>query len=313
MEVRVTKCKNGHYYDANKHPECPHCGAPSILDGVQVTNGGQKKGLNLFKKKRQEEVRPLEERPKLQPEKPQNSKVQVEDIVVTDSAHVLLVEDVVTEGTFSDSEGYEAFQDEVTEAFFSQENESFLEVEEVCIDEPKMIQPVVGEQGVSLKAEVESVKADNDAKTIGFFAAYTASKEELEPISTLQSVAPVQTVTNEPVVGWLVCIKGAWIGREFKLVTGRNSIGRSETNVICLNNENSVSREKHAWIVYEPRKRQFFIQPGESSGLTYVNDDTVLEPKQLCSGDILEFGETKFIFIPLCGETFSWDEYFTTR
>ena len=312
MEVRVTKCKNGHYYDANKHTECPHCGAASVLDGIKKSDTTQKKGLGLFKKKNVEEATPLAESYRPQPPKAKEVKrpeLQVEDIVATDSSQVLMIEDVVTEGCFSDAAVCEPQDDEVTEAFFEPESIPFIEpvVDEEC--EPMECFEEPEEKVVSLKAEIESVKADNDAKTVGFFSMKSEPVTETKVEKTYET-APVKTTTHEPVVGWLVCLKGRWIGQEFKLVTGRNSIGRSESNSICLSNEGSVSREKHAWIVYEPRKRQFFIQPGESSGLTYVNDDTVLEPKQLSSRDILEFGDTKFIFIPLCGETFSWNEYF---
>jgi predicted nucleic acid-binding Zn-ribbon protein len=52
MEVRVTKCKNRHYYDANKHPVCPHCGSASILEGSETEQPEKKKGIQLFKKKK---------------------------------------------------------------------------------------------------------------------------------------------------------------------------------------------------------------------------------------------------------------------
>jgi hypothetical protein len=42
---------------------------------------------------------------------------------------------------------------------------------------------------------------------------------------------------------------------------------------------------------------------------TYLNDENIFDAKILCSGDTLEFGDTKFRFIPLCGEDFSWNDY----
>ena len=133
--------------------------------------------------------------------------------------------------------------------------------------------------------------------------------KETDEINKVQE--PLASIVQEPVAGWLVCIGGKQLGKDFKIVTGRNSVGRNSSNYIHLENEESVSREKHAWIFYEPRKRQFYVQPGESSGLTYVNDDTVLESRQLKHGDILEFGDTKFIFIPLCSDGFTWNDYIT--
>ena len=62
-------------------------------------------------------------------------------------------------------------------------------------------------------------------------------------------------------------------------------------------------------ITFEPKKRFFYLQPGDSSGLTYLNDDYIDESKKLKPKDIIELGDSKFLFVPLCDETFSWEEY----
>jgi len=80
-------------------------------------------------------------------------------------------------------------------------------------------------------------------------------------------------------------------------------------NKIILGKDGSVSREKHALIIYEPKKRNFYLQPGDSSGLTYINDDMITETRMLNKRDIIELGNGKYIFIPLCNETFSWEDY----
>ena len=113
----------------------------------------------------------------------------------------------------------------------------------------------------------------------------------------------------DPVTGWLVCIKGEYKGDCFNIITGRNSVGRSLTMNIALAKEKSVSREKHASIIFEPNKRVFYIQSGDSSGLTYVNDELVLTVKELKEKDVITLGESKFVFISLAGEKFSWDDY----
>ena len=302
MEVRVTKCQNGHYYDANKHPVCPHCGSSSILEGIVTEQPQKKKGMQLFKKKKVDIPvcdMPIQKATAMDSVKEiEHQELEVQDVVCTDSSQVVMVEDVVTEGMFLD-ENYQPMEDEVTEAFF---NDTVEELQ--CHEEPEQNQ--TQKESKSLAEEIESVKADNNAKTIGFFATNT---KEADDLSNAQKVN-TNNVT-EPVVGWLVCIGGKHLGKDFKIITGRNSVGRNSSNYIPLENEESVSREKHAWIIYEPRKRQFYVQPGESSGLTYVNDDTVLESRQLKHGDILEFGDTKFIFIPLCCDNFAWNDYIT--
>lgn len=64
-------------------------------------------------------------------------------------------------------------------------------------------------------------------------------------------------------------------------------------------------------IVYEPKKRVFYIKSGESSGLTYVNDEIVMETKQLEAWDKITLGDSDFLLIPLCCDRFSWEDYIT--
>lgn len=113
----------------------------------------------------------------------------------------------------------------------------------------------------------------------------------------------------EPAVGWLTCIKGECIGETFGIKAGKNCIGRSLSNEISLAKENGVSRDRHAQITFEPRKRQFFIQNGETDGLTYVNDELIVTFAELKNYDIITVGDVKLIFIALCGEKFTWDDY----
>ena len=127
--------------------------------------------------------------------------------------------------------------------------------------------------------------------------------------SVASTEKPVSKGSSEPIVGWLVCIKGIHLGDAFIIYSGKNSIGRSDDNRIVITGDNSISRSKHAFIVYEPKKRNFYLQPGDSSGLTYLNEEYITESKLLSSKDVIELGESKFIFIPLCGQDFSWEEY----
>ena len=117
-----------------------------------------------------------------------------------------------------------------------------------------------------------------------------------------------RVIGTEPVVGWLVCTEGEYFGESFKLKSGRNFIGRSSGMDVVLSADMSVSRSKHAIIVYEPRKRMFIAQPGESRELFYLNDDVVLSNIEMHAYDVLTIGTTKLMLIPCCGEKFSWDD-----
>lgn len=113
---------------------------------------------------------------------------------------------------------------------------------------------------------------------------------------------------TEPVVGWLVCISGENAGEDFALKSGRNFIGRSASMDIVLAGDKSVSREKHAILLYEPRKREFLAQPGDSRELFYVNDEVVLNTEKLNAYDKLLIGNTELLFVPFCGEKFAWED-----
>jgi len=111
----------------------------------------------------------------------------------------------------------------------------------------------------------------------------------------------------DPVVGWLLCIAGSDKGRDYRIKSGRNSIGRAENMDICIAGDSTISRERHAMIAYDPKKNVFMFQPGESRELCYVNEEGIYSATEIKTGDTIEMGETKLRFYPACGEDFKWD------
>ena len=109
-----------------------------------------------------------------------------------------------------------------------------------------------------------------------------------------------------PVVGWVVCTDGVNKGTDYRLHQGRNFIGRSPEMDVCILGDNTVSRSSHAIVVYDPRSNVYLAQPGSSKELFYVNDKLVLNPVELKTMDLLNIGDTKLMFVPLCGEQFHW-------
>ncbi|MBC2857059.1 FHA domain-containing protein [Cetobacterium sp. 2A] len=110
----------------------------------------------------------------------------------------------------------------------------------------------------------------------------------------------------EPVVGWVVCISGYDKGKDFKLKTEKNFIGRGPEMDICISGDNSITRKNHAVITYNPKQRVFMMLPGEGTGIVYVQNEAVYSPRQLNSFDVIEIGNSKFTFVALCGENFDW-------
>lgn len=112
----------------------------------------------------------------------------------------------------------------------------------------------------------------------------------------------------DPVVGWLVCHEGLNQGRDYRICSGRNVIGRDPSSQICLRGDESVSRENHAKIFYDPKDASFYVTEGEGRSGVYVNGKVVLQATLLNAYDVLEIGRTKLVFVPLCGPKFRWKE-----
>ena len=77
---------------------------------------------------------------------------------------------------------------------------------------------------------------------------------------------------------------------------------------VALTGDNSVSRERHAIVIYEPKARIFIAQPGDSRELFYLNDEVVLNNEKLKNYDVLTVGNLKLMLVACCGEHFSWDD-----
>jgi len=109
-----------------------------------------------------------------------------------------------------------------------------------------------------------------------------------------------------PVTGWLVCVDGPSKGRDYKIFMEKNFVGRSDGMDIQILGDSSIAKRNHTVLVYDPKKRKTLILPGDSQGLVYVNEETLYAPQELNEFDVIEFGKSRFVFVPLCGEKFEW-------
>ncbi len=149
--------------------------------------------------------------------------------------------------------------------------------------------------------------------------------ESMEPAKTGRTVAPEgyrrrqdeqnRTVAVfqrnyhfEPVVGWLTCIEGAEKGKAYHLWARINTIGRGEGMDVCIPSDPTISKDTHARLAYDPKHNNFQLIPGMSTNNIYLNDDPVYVPVKLSAYDRIELGNTKLLFVPLCGERFQWDK-----
>ncbi len=130
--------------------------------------------------------------------------------------------------------------------------------------------------------------------------------DDVKTVSVFQKDSDAEEPVS-PIVGWLVCTKGRFYGKDFPLRSGRNFIGRNADMDICLAGENTVSRDRHAIVIYEPRKNIFLAQPGESRELFYVNGNVVLSSTEIHKNDVLQIGDVSLMLIPCCDESFNWE------
>lgn len=129
----------------------------------------------------------------------------------------------------------------------------------------------------------------------------------ISPVPQAAQEAAAQPVPDFLPVGWLVGLSGSVRGKIFPCKPGRNRIGREPQMDIALPEESSVDLAGHAQVIYEPKKRQFFIQAGSGNGLSYLNHELVFTHGELHAYDRITLGEAEFLFLPLCGECFDWD------
>jgi hypothetical protein len=112
----------------------------------------------------------------------------------------------------------------------------------------------------------------------------------------------------DPVVGWLACVAGPSRGKSYTIRGGVNAIGRSERMDIVITGDLKISAENHAKISYSDKHNRFNLLPGEGRNIVYLNDEEVFTPMPLKAYDLIDFGETKLLFVPLCGEKFTWED-----
>ena len=267
--MKLTKCENKHFYDADIYDYCPHCekemGIVQVDASVpKMEKPGASVGVSAAPK--------IPTKPKrVDTLTPKHDPVSEPD------------NDIKTVG----------FMD-----VFESNNDILNSIEDVYDDESPLVinyhsvehVPITASPQVSLQSQVNAVSSHGtpeDVKTVAFYNFTDA----------------------EPVVGWLVCVKGEYIGQSFNLKAGQNFIGRALNMDVPLAKDTSVSRNKHAILTYDPQNRVFYIQPGESSGLTHINGSLLLSPQTIQAYEKIKVGNSELVFVPCCGEQFAWEDY----
>ena len=139
-----------------------------------------------------------------------------------------------------------------------------------------------------------------NARRYGKICPYCNMKVQEESAATkpLGFEPPVELLQEEirPVCGWLVCIDG------------KNFVGRGDEMDIQILGDNAINRKNHTIIVYDAKKMNTVILPGDAAGLAYLNEEAVYVPTELKPYDTISLGNSRFLFVPLCGTNFRWED-----
>lgn len=110
-----------------------------------------------------------------------------------------------------------------------------------------------------------------------------------------------------PVAGWLVIVDGPGRGNFRPVFYGQNSIGRNADLKIVLDyGDNGISREAHAFLIYDEVAHRFFIKDNGQSNIIRLNGAAVLTLTDLHDRDRLTIGQTTLLFVALCDANFDW-------
>lgn len=131
--------------------------------------------------------------------------------------------------------------------------------------------------------------------------------EPVGPIFNVSGPGAAQAAPITPVVGWIVCIEGPTKGRDYHIFARNNFIGRSKNMDISIPEDPTISGENSALIGYHDPSKSFFFGLVSGHNMVTINDEVVFRPERIKAYDILGIGNSKFVFVPLCGEQFDWN------
>lgn len=107
----------------------------------------------------------------------------------------------------------------------------------------------------------------------------------------------------DPVVGWLVATDGPVAGRDFRIFSGMNTIGRHPHQVIAID-DSSIRGARHAVLVFDCAFDRFYLTA--ENGSVSVNGSAITEAVELIPFSTITFGGSTLLFVPLCGK-YTWE------
>lgn len=166
----------------------------------------------------------------------------------------------------------------------------------------------MGSELDALERNVHSYLDEDDiGKTVAIVGNCDESEEDDNKTIAIFSKKN-STYKMDPVVGWLIILNGESKGRDYRLHSDNNFIGRSSEMDVNLEHDSTVSRENHAVLAYDSKLHQFVLSAAGGRAIIRVNDEPVYNITKLKDYDKIEIGETIMLFRSLCGDDFSWND-----
>ena len=324
--MKLTKCENRHFYDADRYDTCPHCDKAARGKAGQGGSVGPSAGKPKADKPNSGSPKISSKRNTLSPHTGsiwnQNADRKTESIMdkFDASDEVIDSEQAAESGESAETADLPISESqpqpsEETEMPATEPDDEVAQTREASVPEEELITEAAPQEDPAVEDFLVETRDAEDEDVSEAPAPQESLQLQINAVSShgptedLKTMAFYNFTDVEPVVGWLVCISGEYFGQSFNLKIGQNFIGRALTMDVPLAKDTSVSRNKHAIVTYDPQNRVFFIGPGESSGMTYCNGNLLLAHQPLEAYDKIKLGKSEFVFIPCCGEQFSWEDY----
>ena len=112
----------------------------------------------------------------------------------------------------------------------------------------------------------------------------------------------------DPVVGWLVQMDGKNKGKDYRIHSDNNYIGRGEQMDVRIKGDDTISRENQAIITYDNKEKKYYFSPGEGRSVIRLNGKAIFQTSELKAYDKVTIGQTELVFVPFCRNDFSWQE-----
>ncbi|MDO5550607.1 MAG: hypothetical protein Q4F76_05505 [Lachnospiraceae bacterium] len=342
--MAVVRCDKGHYYDDEKFTQCPHCG---VLPVMQPEKPVKPKRFNFFHKDKDGAGRQAGAAvPPVQQPVPPQAPPAYDDRTVGISSPVMGMDDNRTIA-FSQNSGASYPDDDNRTIAFShtptpsmpdddnrtiafshtptpsypdddnrtiaftaprRQNEDVDLEDTVPVEQPaappelKVPEPTAQEAAVQETAAQERNVPEPEAPEPA--VEQPAAAKEKPQASVSRSL---QMPEGRFAAGWLVCVKGAERGLDFRLYKGFNRIGTSDQADILLTEGDAD--EILCAVVYDDRSNRFYVVQ-QSETPAYRNGEMIQGAMELHAEDVLRVGTSEFEFIPFCrdGRTWNMDE-----